>query len=109
MTAKKAPVMGRGAAAGADAAAAEKGPDVQRGAHFERGTAKNLAAIFADYRVRFTVGNGESANGARLPLLSRTRSGQRGFGLLRDLRKRCLVVHGEIGQDLAVDIDRSLG
>jgi hypothetical protein len=32
----------------------------------------------------------------------------RGFGLLRDLRKRCLVVHREIGQDLAVDIDRRL-
>src|SRR5579872_4455071 len=30
------------------------------------------------------------------------------LGLLRDLRKRCLVVHREIGEHLAVDVDRRL-
>jgi hypothetical protein len=46
-----------GLAAGADAAASEKGRHVQRGAHLERGIARQLAAIFAEYGVRFTVAN----------------------------------------------------
>src|SRR5262245_63766338 len=33
-------------------------------------------------------------------------SGQRGFGLLRDLGKRRLVMDGKVGQHLAVDVDR---
>ena len=41
-------------------------------------------------------------------LVGLLRSGQRGFGLLGDLVKCRLVVHGQIGQDLAVDIDRCL-
>src|SRR4029453_11385907 len=35
-------------------------------------------------------------------------SGQRGFGLLRDLGKSGLVVDGKVREDLAVDVDRCL-
>jgi hypothetical protein len=54
-----------GLAAGADAAASEKGRHVQRGAHLERGIARPLAAIFAEYGVRFYRGKLRPRNGGR--------------------------------------------
>ena len=42
------------------------------------------------------------------PFVRGFRSGQRGFGLLRNLRKRRLVVHRQIGEHLAIDVDRGL-
>src|SRR5205814_8331982 len=34
--------------------------------------------------------------------------GQRGFGLLRDLSKRRLIVNGKVGKHFAIDVDRRL-
>src|SRR3982751_4171007 len=55
-----------------------------------------------------SVRRAKKEGGICLPRLCADCSGQRGFGLLRDLRKSNFVVHGKVCEDLAVDVDGGL-